>query len=81
MLQNLIFPTKTYQIFTTTSHYSCHSAIYSLAYFAAVHSRVTVGGCLMDYEYKVPCQFTMTVGGTRCYLLLKKARATHCRAT
>ena len=38
----------------------------------------------MDYEYKLLRQFThTTVGGTTCYLLLKKQsqRATHCRAT
>jgi len=48
---------------------------------ATVHSRVTVGGCWMEYEYKLLRQFTTTVGGTRCYLWLKRARATHHRAT
>ena len=35
----------------------------------------------MKYEYKLLRQFTMTVGGTRCYSWLKQSQATHCRAT
>ena len=34
---------------------------------ATVHSRVTVGGCLVKYEYKLVHQLTTTVGRTRCY--------------
>ena len=47
------------------------------------HSRVTVGGWSMEYEHKLLCQFTTTVGGTRCYLWLSlnRVRATHRRAT
>ena len=45
------------------------------------HSRVTVGGWSMEYEHKLLCQFTTTVGGTRCYYGFNRARATHCRAT
>ena len=42
--------------------------------FATVHSRVTVGSCSAEYEYKLLCQFTTTVGGTRYYLSLKQSQ-------
>ena len=50
--------TISYQIatgfFTPTSHYRGHSAIVGHnTNLATVHSRVTVGGCLMEYEYKL----------------------------
>ena len=43
--------------------------------FATVHSRVTVGGCLVEYKYKLLGQFTKTVGGTRCYLRFKESQS------
>ena len=43
--------------------------------FTTVHSRVTVGGCSMEYKYKLLCQFTTTVGGARCWLWLKKSQS------
>ena len=50
---------KSHRIFTTTSHYRGHSAIVRHnTNFATVHSRVTVGGCSMKYEYKFLRQFT-----------------------
>ena len=71
-----------YQIFTTTSRYRGHLAtVQHNTNFATVHSRVTVGGCSVDYEYKLLHQFTTTVGGASCYYDLNRARATHCRAT
>ena len=43
---------KSYQIFTTTSHYRGHSAIVCRnTNFAMVYIQVTVGGCLVEYEY------------------------------
>ena len=33
------------------------------------------GGCLMEYKYKLLCQFSTTVGGTRCYLWLKQSHS------
>ena len=67
------FLTKKLPDFTTTSHYRGYLAIVGHdTNLTTVHSHVTVGGCLMEYEYKLLRQFTTTVGGTRCYLSLKK---------
>ena len=64
-----IFYKKSYQIFTTVSHYRGDSAIVQhKTNFVTVRSRMTVGGCSVQYEYKL--LFTMMVGGTRCYLWL-----------
>ena len=53
---------KSYQIFTTTSRYRSHLAIVQHnSNFATVHIRVTVGGCLMQFEYNFLCQFTCAV--------------------
>ena len=50
----MTFPTKSYQIVTTTSCYRGHSAILQCnTTFATVHSQVTVGGCSVEYEYKL----------------------------
>ena len=77
-----IFYQKATNFFPTTSRYRGHSAIVQHnSNLATVHSWVTVGGCSVEYNYKLVCQFTATVGGTRCYLWLNRARATHCRAT
>ena len=43
--------------------------------FATVRSQVTLGGCSVDYEYKLLRQFTTTVGGTSCYLWLKQSQS------
>ena len=45
---------------------------------ATLHSRVIVGNCSMEYEYKLLRQLTTTVGAIYA---LNRARATHCRAT
>ena len=42
---------------------------------ATVYSWVTVGNCLMEYEYKLLRQFTMTVGRTGCYLWFKQSHS------
>ena len=61
-----IFYQKRYRIYTTISRYRGHSAIvWHSTNFATVHSRVTEGGCLMEYKYKLLCQFSTDVGGTR----------------
>ena len=58
----LFFLPKSYWIFTTTSHYRGHSAIVQPnTNFAIVHSRVTVGGCSVEYEYKFLRQFARIV--------------------
>ena len=63
----MTFPTK--KIFTTTSRYRGHSALVRHnTNFATVHSRVTVGSCSVEYEYKLLRQFTTTVEEARCYL-------------
>ena len=47
---------------TTTSHYRGHSAIVQHnTNVATVHSRVTVGGCSVEYEYKLLRQFARVV--------------------
>ena len=67
---------KSCRIFTTTCHYRRHLAIVRHnANFATVHSRVTVGGCSVEYEYKLLHQFTTTVGGIRCSLWLKQSQS------
>ena len=72
----ITFPTESSRIFTTTSRYRGHSAIVQHnTNFATVHSQVTVGGCSVEYEYKLLRQFTTTVGGTRCYLWLKQSQS------
>ena len=43
--------------------------------FATVRSQVTLGGCSVDYEYKLLRQFTTTVGGTSCYLWLEQSQS------
>ena len=56
-------PTKSYQIFTTTSRYRWHWAVVQhKTNFATVHSWVTVGNWSVEYEYKLLCQFTRMVG-------------------
>ena len=71
-----IFYQKRYRIYTTISRYRGHSAIvWHSTNFATVHSRVTEGGCLMEYKYKLLCQFSTAVGGTRWYLWLKQSHS------
>ena len=71
-----------YQIFTTTSRYSGHSAIVQHnTNFVTVHSQVTVGGCSVEYKYKLLRLFTTTVGELGAIYEFNRARATHCRAT
>ena len=61
----ITFLTKSYRIFTTTSRYRGHLAIVQHnTNFATVHSQVTVGGCSVEYECKLLCQYTTTVGAT-----------------
>ena len=56
---------KSYRIFTITSRYRGHSALVQHnTNFATVHSWETVGGCLVEYEYKLLHQFTTTVEET-----------------
>ena len=63
------FLQKSYQIFTTTSRYRRHSAVvWYNSKFATVHSRVTVGGCSMDFEYNFLCQFARAVAHTMLYI-------------
>ena len=67
---------KNYWIFITPRHYRGHSAIVQPnTNFATVDSRVTVGGCSMEYEYKLLRQFTTTVGRTSCNSSLKKSQS------
>ena len=74
-LYNISFQ-KSYRIFTITSRYRGHLALVCHnTNFATVHSRVTVGGCSVEYKYKLLCQFTKTVGGTRCYLWFKESQS------
>ena len=60
----IAFSPISYQIFTTSHNTN----------LATIHSQVTIGSCLMEYEYKLLCQFTTTVGGTKCYLWLKQSQ-------
>ena len=58
----ITFPTKNYQIFTTTSCYGRHlSIVWHNSKFATVQNRVTVGGCSMVFEYNFLCQFSRAV--------------------
>ena len=67
---------KSYRIFTTTSIYRGHLAtVQHNTNFAKVHTQVILGGCSVDYEYKLLRQFTTTVGGTSCYLWLKQSQS------
>ena len=61
----IAFSPISYQIFTTSHNTN----------LATIHSQVTIGSCLMEYEYKLLCQFTTTVGGTKCYLWLKQSQS------
>ena len=64
----ITFPTKSYSLFTTTSHYRGHSAIVQHnTNLATVHSRVTVGGCSVEYEYKLLRQFARVVAHRMLY--------------
>ena len=47
--------------FTTTSRYRGNSAIVHHNTSFIVHSQVTVGGCLVECEYKLLCQFARVV--------------------
>ena len=38
--------------------------IWHITNSATVHTRMTVGSCSAEYEYKLLCQFTATVEGT-----------------
>lgn len=40
-----------------------------------VHSWVTVAGYSLEYEYRLLCQLTTTVGGTTYYLLLEQSQS------
>ena len=62
------FLPKATTIFITTSHYRRHLAIvWHNTNFATVHSRVIVGGCSVEYEYKFPCQFARIVAQNAIY--------------
>ena len=68
--------------FSTTSHYRGHSAIvWHNINFTTVHSRVTVGSCLVECEYKLHVS-SLTLLHTECripafYLFVRH----YCRAT
>ena len=69
-----------YWILTTTSCYRGHSAIVQHnTNFATVHSRVTVGGCSVEYEYKLSHQFAHVVAHRMPYTYLFIRH--RCRAT
>ena len=71
-------PTNKLPDFTTTSRYRVHSAtVQHNTNFATVHSQVTLGGCSVEYKYKLLRQFTTTVAIYGLY----RARATHCKVT
>ena len=90
----LYFLQKSYWIFTTISHYRGNSAIVQHSTnFATVYSRVTVGGCSVEYEYKVLRQLARVVvhrilftsdlydiaaGPHACEAFLKKKFPVHC---
>ena len=62
-------------MFIITSCYRGHLALVRHnTNLATVHCRVAVGGCSVEYKYKLLCQFTKTVGGTRCYLWFKESQ-------
>ena len=56
--------------FTTTSRYRGNSAIVHHNTSFIVHSRVTVGDCLVECEHKLPCQFARVVAHRMLYTLL-----------
>ena len=71
------FPKKRYWIFTTTSRYIEHLAtVQHNTNFATVQNQVTLGGCSVDYEYKL---LITTVGGTSCNLWLKQSQSNSLR--
>ena len=53
-------------IYSNQSQQRALSIVQHNTNFATVHSQVTVSGCSVEYEYKLLCQFTTTVGGSRC---------------
>ena len=59
---------KATRFFTTTSHYGRHSVIVQHnSKFATVHSRVTVDGYSMEFEYNFLHQFTRAIAHTMPY--------------
>ena len=78
----ITLPTKSYWRFTTTSHYRGHSAtVQHNTNFATVHSRVTVGGCSVECEYKHLGQFACIVTHRMPYSSIYLFTWHWCRAT
>ena len=71
----ITFPTKKLLDFYNHQSQQMASAIVQhKTNFATVHSQVTLGGCSVENEYKLLCQFTTTLGGTSCYLWLTQSQ-------